>query len=155
MRQIFQIAIAPQKLELVNLTMATRPRHVDMNGEQYQKGDRVRIQSGSYVDHLYGTFVDYCGYHKVFVKVDNDSAVHRRLLKKSIRHVTERDKKLHGPLVNGGPARKPKKDVPVKDIYEVDDTDVNSLLNDLSSLKKAIADIELKVKAYKKNNKRK
>ena len=132
--------------------MATR-RHVDTNGEQYRKGDRVRIQSGSYVDHLYGTFVDYCGDQKVYVKVDNDTAAHRRLMKKSIRHVTQRDRRLHGPLVNGTPkanGAKAKAAAP-----NIDDNDItSSVLNDLSCLKKAITDIELKLKSYKSYTKK-
>ena len=118
--------------------------------EQYKKGDRVRIKSGSYVNHLYGTFLDNCGSQKVCVKVDNDNAVHRRLMKKSIRHVTQRDIQLHGPLVHGAGV------APQKDRCTLDDSDINSLLNDLASLKEAIEDIELKIKAYKRkpsNNK--
>ena len=100
--------------------------------KQYEKGDRVRIQSSIYVNHLYGTFVDYCGSQRVCVKVDNDTAVHWRLMKKSIRHVTQRDKQLHGSLVNGGVAQKN------NSRYTVGDSDINSLLNDLSSLKLSI-----------------
>jgi hypothetical protein len=66
------------------------------------------------------------------VKVDNDSASQLRLMKKSIRHVTQRDRQVHGPLVNGTPKAKE-----APNMVEVDEKDIRSLLNDLSSLKKA------------------
>jgi hypothetical protein len=53
-------------------------------------------------------------------------------MKKSIGHVTQRDRQVHGPLVNGTPKAKE-----APNMVEVDEKDIRSLLNDLSSLKKA------------------
>jgi hypothetical protein len=91
--------------------------------QQFRKGDRLRITGGSYVEHLFGTFIRYCG-TKACVNVDDDIKAERNLHRSSIRAVNSDDERVHGYWkVNGVPVTASTK--------ENDDGDNNDSIDDL------------------------
>jgi hypothetical protein len=107
----------------------------------YHKGDRVRIISGSYKKHLYGTFIRYSGTVKACVKVDNDTQQERNLNRSSIRPVNAADEQPHGYVRVKGKRefRAP----------SMENDDIEKLLLDLSELKISIQKMEDRVKSFR------
>jgi hypothetical protein len=115
-------------------------RHMMKNNKQQDKsmikGDRVRIKGGSFTDHVFGTFVRYCGTQKVCVKIDNDIKTQRTLHRDSIRPVNGRDEELHGRWrVLGMPAPSSNTSASVDNN---DEEDLDVLLNELSAMKASV-----------------
>jgi len=138
---------------------------------EYSRGDRVRIIRGSYAQHLYGTFVRYCGTHKACINVDGDERLERTLNRTSIRPVNKKDVELHH---HGDrrvkPSRADKEETTTttrkrfdsfyresrddKESYyvkvEFEEDDVESIRSQLSAMKIAINKMEVILKQYKK-----
>jgi hypothetical protein len=107
------------------------------NDIKMHKGDRVRIKGGSFTDHLFGTFIRYCGSQKVCVKLDDDMKAQRTLNRASIRPVNLRDEQLHGHWrVRGLPFPSAKTTSTANNDSNGDDLD--DLLEELSAMKLSI-----------------
>jgi hypothetical protein len=115
----------------------------------YDKGDIVRIISGSYKEHLYGTFIRYSGIVKACVKVDNDNQQERNLNRSSIRPVNAADEQVHGYKRVKGKRVNVKEEGGWAPTMEHDD--IEKLLFDLLELKIAIEKMEVCVKAFRRN----
>lgn len=119
---------------------------------QFNKGDRVRIAHGSFVDHLFGTFIGFCGTTKAIVKLDGDIKDQRNLNRGSIRRINKQDERVHGYWKARGipiPTENPEENSDHED-RRGDDLDLDSLLDDLAIMKRVVEKMEERVKAYKK-----
>jgi hypothetical protein len=115
---------------------------------RFNKGDRVCIVHGSFVCHLFGTFIDSCGTRKATVKVDGDIKEQRNLSRGSIRGIKKYDERVHGYCKARGI---PNKSIPAEnDVGSNDGCDaLDGILNDLAEMKRRTGKIEDRVKSFK------